>query len=187
MAEPVAWHEVNDKIAIGTMKRPKKFGAVNRELRLAKAVLWRADHQPDVSVALLQSEGCGFYVGQDICESNPKREVLSHDASTLDKSLGRCLCFEKTLWTIGKPVIAAVRITYGPGDAEVDRRGADRHEAADGRTRDQTRGRRSVPSIESVTAFLDAELETIEELDVEMPGDEGCYALDVPIITRAPA
>src|ERR1700745_2061450 len=65
VADGIVLYQVDDKVGIITLNRPKKLNAISRELQLALTEAFaRAD--PATSVVLLRAEGRSFCAGYDI-------------------------------------------------------------------------------------------------------------------------
>jgi enoyl-CoA hydratase/carnithine racemase len=112
MAEQSVLYEVDEKIGIVSLNRPKKLNALSMELRLElERTLRSADDDPATAVIVLRGEGRSFCVGFDIGGGGQERakSPWRHDALKYHERLAVSLRALMTPWNLRKPVIASVQ------------------------------------------------------------------------------
>ena len=110
MSDAAVLYEIDGKVGIVTLNRPKNLNAINEDLRSALAeAFMRADEDPTTSVVVLRAEGRSFCAGYDISGGEADKESWRHDALRWHTHLAESLEFEMIPWHMRKPVIASVQ------------------------------------------------------------------------------
>ncbi|MBR1165069.1 enoyl-CoA hydratase/isomerase family protein [Bradyrhizobium elkanii] len=102
-------YEVNDRVAVITLNRPKKLNALSRRLRGEfQQAIAAADHDPDVRVVLLKGAGGrAFSTGWDLSDDESKDET-SRTMNSRSSSTDASVRFLRAPWDCSKPVIAMI-------------------------------------------------------------------------------
>lgn len=105
--EPTVLYSVDDKVCTITLNRPRVLNAINRDMKTEfVSALDIAELDSDVSVIVVRGAGRAFCAGVDLKDAatNP----WEHTVAGWRWHLTGCLAMCTRMWTLTKPVIAAV-------------------------------------------------------------------------------
>ena len=106
--EPTVTSQVEDKVCTITLNRPRALNAINRAMKTEfLAVFDQAEADPEVSVVVLRGAGRAFCAGVDLKQA--ATDPWDHTVAGWRWHLTGCLAMCLRIWTMPKPVIAAVR------------------------------------------------------------------------------
>jgi enoyl-CoA hydratase/carnithine racemase len=106
--EPTVTYQAQDKVSTITLNRPRALNAINRSMKTEFLEAFdRAEADPEVSVVVLRGAGRSFCAGVDLKQA--ATDPWDHSVAGWRWHLTGCLAMCLRMWTLTKPVIAAVR------------------------------------------------------------------------------
>lgn len=101
--------EKRDSIAYITLNRPEKLNAISREmLPELRHALTTIDQDDDVRVVILTGAGRAFSAGFDISPKGEEKEIYDRQPDEWREHLKEGIDTFMMIWTLSKPVIAAI-------------------------------------------------------------------------------
>ena len=109
--EALVTYQVEERVGIVTLNRPKKLNAISVALReQLVAALKRADADEVTRVVVLRGEGRCFSAGFDLGDGGPpNKDAWQHDALKWHELLDTSIKMQMLPWHMRKPVIASVQ------------------------------------------------------------------------------